>query len=80
MVLYRVSVPVLTWDNYWVEADSPEEAFKKVNTEDMTEKEWESADSDSEGMEWIKPEDSTWFVLIEDSGNLFNFNKSVEET
>lgn len=79
MPTYKVQVPTVTWDNYWVEANSPEEAFKKVFSENMTDKEWESQETSSEGLEWAKPEDYTWYVSLENVCDMLEFSKSPED-
>jgi len=79
MPTYKVQVPTVTWDNYWVEANSAEEAFKKVHSENMNDGEWDSVESSCEGLEWAKPEQYPWFVNKNHETDLEEFNKSPED-
>ena len=79
MPTYKVQVPTVTWDNYWVEANSPEDAFKKVPSENMTDREWDSQEPNSQGLEWVKPELYPLFVNEKDETDLEEFNKSPED-
>lgn len=79
MPTYKVQVPIVTWDNYWVKANSAEEAFKKVHSGNMTKKELDSLESDSEGLEWLKPEHYPWYVGEKDESDPKEFIKTPEK-
>lgn len=79
MPTYKVKVPTVTWDTYRVKANSAEEAFKKVHSENITEREWDSLQSSFEGLEWAKPEQYSWYVGEKDETDPKEFSKTPED-
>lgn len=76
MPSFKVSVPTLVYDEYWVTAKSPRDAVRKVMFGNFDNDEDEDPHQSTDG-ESIDPEKEPW--LVDFRNDVYEIRKSPEE-